>query len=336
MLPYRTNKKFIGWAKEEGTVTKVTKDTVMVSYKSGKKETFTFKEWTSKEESNATFVHRLVTNLKVKDKVKKGDIVYYDHSFFEPDMFDRTKVFYRANNIVNIAWNEVQETYEDALMLSSKIASESTMSQIKIRDITLSETDGITELVNVGDELKSTTSLFTLATSSNGEQELDKKTLDLLQGFIKVSPKAKYNGKLIKIKAYYNTEYENLSKTLKKLVDVSNKYMEEDGKKYDGKVNSSFSINGVPLEVGKIYIKFYIEVNEGLLTGDKCVIANQLKSTVTTVYDYPMVTESGEEIDGVFSTKGSLARIVSSPQLMGTAATCLDMVGRHACDIYFG
>ena len=337
VIPYRIGNEYIGYAKDDGVVTKVGRTSAEVKYKNGKTEKYTFKEWTSKEESNATFVHRLIPLVKEKQKVKKGDIIYYDHSFFEPDMFDRSKVFYRANMNVTVAWNEVQETYEDALMLSSKVSNETKLSQIKIRDMILNETDGITELVNVGDNLKSTTPLFTLTTDTIKDDKLDKATLDLLQSFIKVSPKAKYEGKLIKINVFYNTDYKNLSKSLKKLVDVSEKFLDSDNsKKYSGRVDSSFSINGVPLEEGKVYIKFYIEVNEGLLTGDKCVIASQLKSTVTTIYDYPIVTENGEEVDALFSQKGALARIVNSPTLMGTLGSCLQALSDKACDIYFG
>jgi len=281
-------------------------------------------------------VHRLTPLVKEKQKVKKGDVIYYDHSFFEPDMFDRTKVFYRANVNVNIAWQEVQETYEDAVMVSGKLAKETTLSQIKIRDITLNETDSITELVNVGEHLKPTTALFTLTTDSVKEEKMDKKTLDLLQSFIKVSPKAKYEGKLIKIVTYYNTDYKNLSKSLQKIADIGNKFLSiDEDKKVDGRVDSSFSVNGIPLEEGKIYIKFYIELNDGLIPGDKCVIANQLKSTVTTMFDYPITTENGEDIDMIFSQKGALARIVNSPALMGTLGTCLDALGKKACEVYF-
>jgi len=331
------DKKFVGYAKQDGNVEKVTKTSVTIKYKDGTKGTFTFKQWTSKEESNATYVHNLKTDLIEKQNIKYGDIVYYDPGFFEVDMFDKSKVFYRANVNVNVAWSEVQETFEDALMISKKIGDATTVSQIKIRDLVLDKSDEIAEVVELNKKVTPNTALFTLVSNVIKDDKLDKATLDLLQSFIKVSPKAKYEGNMIKVKVYYNCEYKELSKSLKKLVDISSPYMvdESTGKKFDGMVNGGYSINGVPLEAGKLHIKFYIDVNGGMTPGDKAVVSSQLKSTITTLYDYPIETEGGDEVDAIFSAKGSLARIVISPQLMGTLATCLEKLGEKACEIYF-
>jgi len=336
VVPYRMDKKFVDFAKGEGVVTKVTKSSVVVKYKDGKKETFTFKDWTSKEESNAAFKHILKTDMVEKQKVKYGDIIYYSHAFFEPDIFDKTKVIYRANMIVNVGWQEVQETFEDALMISQAVGVNTKASQIKIRDLVLNKDDDIAELADIGKEVHPNDSLFTLVSNVVNDDKLDKKTLDLLQSFIKVSPKAKYKGMLLKVRVYYNCEYKELSKSLRKLIDISKPFMSDDFDKIeDGRVNSSYSINAVPLEEGKLHIKFYIDINEGMTPGDKCVIANQLKSTITTLYDYPIVGDSGEEIDAVFSQHGALARIVNSPTLSGTMATVLDKIGGKAVEIYF-
>ena len=338
LVAYRMDEKFVGYAKDDGVIEKVGKNTITVKYKDGKKKTYSFKDWTSKEESGTTFIHKLKPNVKEKQKVKYGDILYYDFSFFEPDIFDPTKVIYRANTIINIAWQEVQETYEDALMLSKKVCDDTVVSQIKIRDLVMDKSDEIAELVNMNTDVDPNTALFTMVSNVIKDDKLDKQTLDLLQSFIKVSPKAKYKGKVFKVKVYHNCEYKDLSKSLKKLVDVSLPYMVDDdtGKQYDGRVNSSYSINGVPLEEGKLHIKFYIDVQGGMIPGDKCVIASQLKSTLTTQYDYDIVTDDKkDEVDAVFSMKGNLARIVSSPTLMGTLATTLDVVGKKACEMYF-
>jgi len=253
-------------------------------------------------------------------------------------MFDKGKVFYRANININVAWGEIRETFEDAIMLSQEVSSKTTSSEIKIRDLVLDQKDEIDNLVDIGKDVTGTTPLFTLVSNVVSDDKLDKETMDLLQSFIKVSPKAKYKGKLIKVKVYYNADYKDLSKSLKNLVDISKKYMKDEisNKEVDGKVNSSYNINGVPLAEGKLHIKFYIDVNRGLLPGDKGTIANQLKSTLTTIYDYPIVSSNDKEkIDALFSFKGVLARIVNSPTLMGTTATLLKKISDQAVEMYF-
>jgi len=93
--------------------------------------------------------------------------------------------------------------------------------------------------VKLGKDVTGTTPLFTLVSNVVSDDKLDKETMDLLQSFIKVSPKAKYKGKLIKVKVYYNADYKDLSKSLKNLVDISKKYMKDEisNKEVDGKVN---------------------------------------------------------------------------------------------------
>ena len=65
------------------------------------------------------------------------------------------------------------------------------------------------------------------------------------------------------------------------------------------------------------------------------VFANQLKSTIGTVYDTPPMTEDNQEIDAVFGARSINARIVNSPYILGTTATLLDEIGKQACSLYF-
>ena len=338
IFPYKLNKKFVGWALEEGEVVSVTKTKITVKYKTLGKKDYSIEPWTSKEESHTTYTHVLLSNVVAKQKVKKYDILYYDRGFFEPDMFDKTKVFYRANTIVNVAWHEIQETHEDAVMVSTRISKDTGINYVKIRDITLDKLDTIRNVAKIGQELDPNDPLFIISTDAVSDDSLDKETLDLLQAFIKAAPKAKYEGKLIKIKAFYNFNKSEASNSIKNIIDLSKPYMVDDvtGKEVEGKVSSGYSVNGVPLEEDKIHIKFYIEITNKLGAGDKCIIGSQLKSTITSVYDYPIVTDDGENIDVVFSLKGNLARMIRSADLMGTTATILNYVSKNAADIYFG
>ena len=71
-------------------------------------------------------------------------------------------------------------------------------------------------------------------------------------------------------------------------------------------------------------------------TGDKCIVGNQLKCTVGEVFDYDMTTESGDKIDAVFSNLSISARIVNSPNLIGTTATLLKKIEDNVLKMYFG
>jgi hypothetical protein len=70
--------------------------------------------------------------------------------------------------------------------------------------------------------------------------------------------------------------------------------------------------------------------------GDKAILGNQLKFTVGEVYEYDMKTMDNKEIDLVFSNTSIKARIVNSPDLIGTTSTLLSVITDKALDMYFG
>ena len=49
-----------------------------------------------------------------------------------------------------------------------------------------------------------------------------------------------------------------------------------------------------------------------------------------------MTTESGDKIDAVFSNLSISARIVNSPNLIGTTATLLKKIEDNVLKMYFG
>lgn len=336
IIPYRAGPKFVGIAEEDGKVTKVGKHNATITYKTIGKKAYKFNDWTSKEESGTAYVHIMKSNLIENKPIKKGDIIYYDSSFFDIDMFDNTKVLYRPGKIINVAMIESSETNEDAMAISKRIATDTKINFVKIREVTLDKTDNVMNVVNINDEVTNNDALFTISTDMIGDEKLNKETLALMESFIKSTPKAKYNGRIIKIQAFYNCEYDELSKSLQRLVDITEPFMVDSitNKKFSGRVNSSYSVNSKPLDEGKIHIKFFINEEKGMVTGDKGIIANMLKTTITTVVDEPMLTESNDEVDALFSYIGISARIVSSPVLMGTTATLLQEVTKQALELY--
>jgi len=338
VIPYRAGKKFCGFAKDDGVVESVSKHKAIVKYKNGKKETFEFKNWTSKEESRTTYLHKMVANVEKGQKVKKGDIIYYDQGFFEPDPFDKTKVVYRPGTIVKVAFNEDMNTHEDASLISEKLSKNVAVEFVKVRDMLFDADTAVKEFKKIGDHVEPNDLLMIITSKLIGDEKLDKKTIDLLQAFVKSSPKAKYKGEIIKIEVYYNCNKSDMSAGMKKLVEYAEEHMvdPETGKKYPGKVDESYSVDGKSLIEGKVHVKFYIKEFEHMKTGDKGIVGLQLKTTVTNIANYPIVNENGEEIDIIFSLRGVYARIVNSAFLMGTTATLLDLVGRKAVKMYFG
>ena len=50
--------------------------------------------------------------------------------------------------------------------------------------------------------------------------------------------------------------------------------------------------------------------------------------------DYPVVSESGETIDALFSYKSCAARVVGSPEIIGTTNTLLELIAKKMIKTY--
>jgi len=335
VLAVRAGDKFVISAEDECVVTEVTKTKVTVKFKDGKTKSYKLKEWTTKEESGSCYTHRLVSNVSVKDKLRKDDTIVYDELFFEPDLFDKQRVIFKQGTIVRVAFKEDMETFEDSTTISTKLNKRLGTVSTKVKTFILDGKDEAVDMVVPGDKVKSTTPLFTIADASLGTMKgLDEKTIAILQDIKSSTPKAKVDGTISKIVIYYNGEPDDFSSSVKELITKYDKVLKSETG-YTGKVNNSFSIDGKPIMPGEVVIKIYINVNVGMGIGDKAIIGNQLKCTVGEAYNYSITTEDGRDVEMLFSTRSLSARIVNSPFLIGTTSTLLSAIEDKITDMYF-
>jgi len=336
LLPYKLDRQFIAYATEDGVVEKVFNNKVIIKYKD-KKETYTFRDWTSKEESGASWKHNMSTNLKVGDKLTNGDIIYYDSSFFTIDFFNPKGVVYKVYMTVRTALDEVNGSYEDSGIINRKFSNFATIESTKVRSIVLDKNDIINNVVKVNSKVEPNDILFNISTGLVETGDLSEESMDLLQSFVKNSPKAKLKGKIVKIMLYYNCDKDELNKSFKDLLEDSEKYMVDQftNKKFSGRVNGSYSINGVPLDADKVEIKIYIEAETSMGTGDKGVLGNQLKFTVGEIVDDIKTLDGDKDVDVIFSARSLSSRIVNSPYLSGSTAYLLEIVEDEIVDMYY-
>ena len=125
-----------------------------------------------------------------------------------------------------------------------------------------------------------------------------------------------------------------MSKSLRDVVNSSDKRLKEKTG-YTGKVNSSYSINGVPLEVGKVEIKVFLSIVDAMGIADKAIYGNQLKCTVGDIFKSIKTFEDGKNVDATFSTTSFEARIVSSFIKIGLLSTGMRKIEETALNMYF-
>lgn len=341
IIPIRVGGKFVIIAEESGVVTSVTKNSITVTYPPSKNSrvkvrtaTYELSSWTSKEESGTCYTHNMKANLAVGDTFIKDDTIAYDTSFFEPDFFNPKRVIYKQGEVINVALMEDLQTFEDSGAVSKEMSEYLATSVTKIKSIVVGNTDNIVDAVSVGDKIEPSSSLFSIVDSIAGDfGKLDERTRQILQDLKMSSPKAKMRGIITKIVIYYNCEFDTLSDSLKELVKTSDALLiKQTG--FSGRVNSSYSINGRPLLQNEVEIKTYIKVNDIMGIGDKAIFGNQLKFTVGEVFEQEVIGTEGTKVDAFFSTVSIKARIVNSPDLIGTTTTLLEAIKKKAREIY--
>lgn len=333
ILPVRTGERFVTYAEDEGTVESVTDKEVIVKYRT-KSKTYKLYSWTTKEESGSCFTYKLIPNVNKGDKLNKDDTITYNPYFFEPDIFNPRRVIYKQGTTVNVAIVEDPETFEDSGSISKKLSSRLGTVVTKVRSIVLDCADNIHNLVKIGDEVKPGDSLFSFTTGDDvNPTGVTDEILSILQDIKTSTPKSKVKGTISNIVVYYNCEVTDLSDSLKKIVKESDNRLNHE-KGFPGKVNSSYSIKGKPLNPKEVEIKIYTKIDEGMSIGDKAIFGNQLKFTVGSVFD-SITTEDGKEVDATFGFISIQNRIVNSPNLLGTTNTLVKLIQDKAVEMYF-
>lgn len=335
IIPYRMEDKFVTYADKAGVVLDVSKREVVIRYGKDTKR-YPLKNWTSKEANGLTYTHRLVSDLVKGDKVDKFDIIMYDELFFGPDILNRKRIVYKAGEIVRVALDESPEVYEDSAAISLDYSKRHVSKVTKVRSIIINKDMVVTHIAKLNQYIKYNDPLISFVDSMiDGDlgADLSDTAKSILSDLKNNAPKAKTKGTLTNIKVFYNCDKEEMSPTIKTIVESSDKKLKsEEG--FTGRVDNTYSIKGKPLLENDIEIKFYIEKEVGLELGDKEVLGNQLKFTVGDIFNL-IKTETGETVDVKFGYRSIGARIVESPYTLGTTMLILEDLDKRILKEYF-
>lgn len=328
-IAYRVDKPFTFMAAEDGTVTKLTKDTIEVTYLSGKKDSMTLGVWSTRAESNKAFKHSTVTDLKLNDKFLKNDPIAWNNSFFEKDWLYKGKLVYKMATFGNVALSEEEGTKEDSSIISNKMHAKVSTQVYDTRSFIFNGADRITSLPKLNDKLKPDSLLYTIVNPMVTDVNLSRQVLESLQEVKNNYAYAEKSGTLDYIEAYYNCTKSELSQSFQDLIDDKNLV------RVSKQVSNQYSVNGKPLAKGEIQLIFFISSKQLAGGGEKIVLANQLKSIIGDVVTYSMYTlDSKIETDMFFGKLSVENRVVNSAYTMGTNNLVLYMLGKEVAKLW--
>lgn len=296
---------------------------------------YSLRPWSAKVEGGSSIRHTMDTMLKLYDKVSIDDVITYDNSFFEPNIYDKKSIVLKMGTRALVALVDFKITLEDSVVLNSNILDKTGEVRYTVLSKVLDTNSHITNVIPEGSKVEYNDKLMTIIDSALvNDSSLSDRAREILSDINDRSPKANANGIIDRIDVFYNCELEDMDDSLRQLALKSNKRF-KDERDVSGRVTSEYSINGKPLLKGEIELKYYISNTAPSEIGDKFVIGHQLKCTVGDVYD-TIETEDGNSVDALFGNRSILGRIVNSPYEMGVVNTAWKHFSDNAIKAYKG
>lgn len=337
----RMGPEFAATAQGDGEVIERSDEHIAVQYKGGKVERFPLGLIHTTAEGSV-YPNTLASGMQKGDKVKQFDVLTYNSGFFKPSALNPRRVDYMSGCVGRVALREATYTVEDSASISEAFAVRMTTQVSKLKSVRVDFRQEVTELVSIGQHSDLDTILCTIEDAISADAGLyDEQTRATLRAWAAMAPRAKAVGVIAKIEVFYNGDVEDMSDTLQRIVDVSEKFRRRNAKllgvEYTtGQVGRNVRIDGNNLEEGQAIIQVYITTPGAMGIGDKLVIGNQMKSTVGEILFGDNRTLANEIVDLIFGAKSCVDRIVTSPFVIGTTNTVDRFIGEEAFKMYFG
>jgi hypothetical protein len=343
IISHRVGNGYCTVAQEDGVIESIEEGKGgVIRYKDGKTQGFSLGRRFGKA-GGQTIPHEMVTQYKIGQKVKAGEVVAYNNGWFEPDYLNKGQVIYKAGTVATVALIETKQTHEDACTITEKFSQKLGTGLTKVKKVRIEFTDQIDNLINIGARVDFETPLMIIQdkeTASIGafSEETLQTLLDLGS---KNTPTAKVVGTVEDIRVFYHGNKEDMSPSVKALANYGDKLLAHKAKAmgeaaHNGATDESYRVDGDPLLPGSMCIEFYITEHVAAGIADKVVFSSQMKSVISEVADYEIVTESGIEVDALFGAYSIFKRIVNSPFTIGTTTVLMQLGAQKALKMYKG
>lgn len=350
--------EFVVMAKEDGKVIEINDGYMIVQYKSGKKQAIPVMDRYSFNSGSGFYVdNKLKTNFEVNDSFKQNDILAYHEKFFSKDSSGMVRM--NIGPLAKVAFCGLYSTYEDAGLITEKMSKKLATSVTMKQASKLEATDDVEFVVKVGDEVEIGDPLIIFGLGDTGDKAVD----TFLQAFQKAGTnladtakrviRSKHAGRVVDVRMYTIKSMDKLSPSLFELLD--NHFKENIKKrrildKHDKsnsvyKLDTLYTLPTQPLKGSSIkgincdvMIEVYIEHDDEVSVGDKCVVYAASKQVISEVIPEGLepYAEStpDEEISMFVAPSSILKRMIPSVLITGAANKVLIELKRQIKEIW--
>lgn len=335
VMAHKAGKKFALSTVEAGRVVEVTDEGMRILYESGEEDTVKLGR-SFGSNAGKTIPHKMITDRKVGYKFQAGEILAWNPYFFERDWIEDKQVAMLIGVPSFIALRETMITYEDGSSQSETYAKKLASRVTHIRDILVNFDDNVKLNTKVGDTLETDSSLANIL-PVGVEFTDDTSSLDYQSN---TSPKSKYVGDVERIEVLYCGDPSEASESVRGIIAKGDRERKKESvytKEYPrGDISEPTYIGKNFVGRNSCLIRIYITGLTSFEGGDKMGYMHALKTVSGKIYSHLYETVNGLPIDGDFSYKGVMARIVDSPVYEGIANMIVRQIGLNACKVYEG
>ena len=340
VMAHRTTELYSKVAQQDGKVTSVTKEALIVTYKDGTTDAYPLglEIGTASGEYHR---HTRVTDMKEGDSFKGGEVIGWDAQWFLRDPFCPGQVTVLVGRMVRIALVEDQDVYEDSIAIANSFAQECVTPYIKCKSFLIGVEQAISMKAKVGDDVDYDTILCDVEDAHvAGIDDLSDDVAGIMKFGIR-QVKSHHHGRVVAIEVKYNGQYDEMSPSVRELVVKADKDRARLSKitnsgVVNGNISSNLNVKKQSIVPGKVKVMVYIEALDASVTADKYVVGNQMKGTVGAIMHRKLFTRDGREVLVKFSFKSLFNRMVLSLRNKLATNELVIHVTKHAVDIYRG
>ena len=353
---FHLTSNFVINAEEDGEIVDYDEEAniMMAKYKSGKCQAINLDPNIVKNAGGGFFLsNRLTTDLKVGDKFKKNSVLAYHKDYFKNDEFNNCRMV--MGTLAKTAIMSTYNTYEDATCITESLSERCSTEMVFCKSAVIGKNANIFYMVKKGQHIQVGDPLVQFDTSYEDETinallaNLAKDEKEDIIESARNEIKSKYSGVIEDIKIYPTIDTEEMSPSLRKVVNAYYKGINDKKKfldKYDpadtnsivkcGMLMNEVSHKITPNKFGvikgehvedSVLIEFYIKHSEPLEVGSKIAHFTALKNTVGEVipegYEPWSEFRPEEEVSSLIAANSILNRMTPSILLTALGNKCI-------------
>lgn len=273
VVAHRTSDMFAYSARKAGKVISVSDTGIVIEYEDGEQKGIELGRRFGSA-AGLTIPHEVITDMKIGQKFKEGEIIAFNSGFFQRDFLNPSNVVWKSGITIKTALMESTKTFEDSSSISKRV-SELLMTKVTyVRTVIINFADSVRKLVKINDVVEPEDILCIIEDPvTSSANVFDEETINTLKMLSAHTPQAKYKGKVERIIAYYYGDKEDMSESLRTIANMSDRELSNRnrsmGKKaFTGRVDDSFRVEGDPIPLDSMAIQIYITADVPAGTGD--------------------------------------------------------------------